>query len=218
MDDMLIKKIVLAVIEQLNANSRKKTDSIFVLSDNIYLKNTLEANGFNVYMSPNINDININDYKAIIIEELSVDMLTSIANLVYKDKNISSIIEALFLGKVVIALRGGIKYYKYKETSSKELYSKLMDLENIVKSYGLLILDFINIFQYIIKGNGNKNKKIDKSYNTDYFDLTNKKVITEDDIIEVIDNFSGIKVNKGIIITPLVMDYIREYNIEIIYK
>lgn len=216
MDDMLIKKIVLAVIEQLNADSRKKTDSIFVLSDNIYLKNTLEANGFNVYMSPNINDIN--DYKAIIIEELSVDMLTSIANLVYKDKNISSIIEALFSGKVVIALRGGIKYYKYEETSSKELYSKLMDLENIVKSYGLLILDFINIFQYIIKGKANKNKKIDKSYNTDYFDLTNKKVITEADIIEVIDNFSGIKVSKGIIITPLVMDYIREYNIEIIYK
>ena len=216
MDDMLIKKIVLAVIEQLNADSRKKTDSIFVLSDNIYLKNTLEANGFNVYMSPNINDIN--DYKAIIIEELSVDMLTSIANLVYKDKNISSIIEALFSGKVVIALRGGIKYYKYEETSSKELYSKLMDLENIVKSYGLLILDFINIFQYIIKGKANKNKKIDKSYNTDYFDLTNKKVITVADIIEVIDNFSGIKVSKGIIITPLVMDYIREYNIEIIYK
>lgn len=215
MDDILIKKIVVAVIEQLN---KKRSDSIFVLSDNIYLKGTLEANGYNVYMSPSVKGIDFKNYKAIIIEELSADMLTSIANLMYKNENISFIIEALLSGKVVIALKGGIKYYKYKDTSSKELYSKLMDLENIAKSYGLLIIDFINIFQHIAKGNENKNKKINKDCNANFCDLTSKKVISEDDIIEIIDNFSGINVNRGVIITPLAMDYIREYNIEIIYN
>ena len=42
MDDILIKKIVIAVIEQLN---KKKSNSLFVLADNNYLKGTLEANG-----------------------------------------------------------------------------------------------------------------------------------------------------------------------------
>lgn len=215
MDDILIKKIVIAVMEQLN---KKKSDSIFVLSDNIYLKGTLETNGYNVYMSPNVNGVDIKNYKAIIIEELSADMLTSIANLMYKNENISFIIEALFSGKLVIALKGGIKYYKYKDTSSKELYSKLIDLENIAKSYGLLIIDFINIFQYINKINESKDKESNEYYNANFCDLTGKKVITEDDIVEVIDNFSGIKINKRIIITPLAMDYIREYKLEIIYN
>lgn len=215
MDDILIKKIVIAVIERLN---KKKLNSLFVLSDNNYLKGTLEANGYNVYMSPSAHGIDIKNYNAIIIEELSADILTSIANLIYKNENISFIIEALFSGKLVIALKGGVKYYKYKDTSSKELYSKLMDFENRAKSYGLLILDFINIFQYIAKSNESNDKKINKHDNTDFCDLTGKKVITEDDIIEVIDNFSGIKVNKSVIITPLAMDYIREYKVKIIYN
>lgn len=211
MNDIIVKKIVLAVIERLN---EIKSKSIFVLSDNINLKNTLEANGYKVYMSTSVKGIDFNNYKAIIIEELSADMLTSIANLLYKNDNISFIIEALLSGKVVIALKNGIKYYGYRETSSKGLYSKLMDLENIAKSYGLLILEFINIFSYI----ENKDKKINKVYNTGFCDLTDKKIITEDDMVEVIGNYSNIKVNKGVIITPLVMDHIKEYNIEIIYN
>ena len=101
MDDLVLKKIVLEVINQLNKTC---IDSVFVLSDNnsFCFKNELENMGYKVDISNNACDFN--NHCMFIIDDLSADIISSISNLLYKDSNTSFIINALLSGKKVLAL------------------------------------------------------------------------------------------------------------------
>lgn len=214
MDDALIRKIVLTVIEQLNnVPINSITDSIFILSDNdnFSFKNELESIGYKLNISSNTKNIDIDNYNTIVIDDLSVEILSCIANLIYKDDNISFIINALLSGKRVIGLKNIEKFSNYKQNVSNKLFSKLLDLENTAKSYGLIVYENKTFLSYL--------KKMDiKSDISDAFNLTYKKIITESDILGIIDKYSSIAVNNKAIITPLVIDYIRDNKINIIYK
>ena len=214
MDDLTLKKIVLEVIKQLNKTC---TDSIFVLSNSFCFKNELESIGYNLNIAYSANDINIDDYSAIIIDDLSAEILSCISNLLYKDENTSFIINALLYGKKVIALKNNDKFNNYKNTASSQLFSKLLELENTAKSYGLIILDknnFLSYFKKDVKENNDKN--IVSSGNC--CDFIDKRVITKSDIIDIVNDYSSIKVRSNAIITPLVMDYIKENKINILYE
>ena len=214
MDDLTLKKIVLEVIKQLNKTC---TDSIFVLSNSFCFKNELESIGYNLNIAYSANDINIDDYSAIIIDDLSAEILSCISNLLYKDENTSFIINALLYGKKVIALKDNNKFNNYKNAVSSQLFSKLLELENTAKSYGLIILDknnFLSYFKKDVKENNDKN--IVSSGNC--CDFIDKRVITKSDIIDIVNDYSSIKVRNNAIITPLVMDYIKENKINILYE
>lgn len=210
MDDALIKKIVLTVIEQLNG---KLANSMFVLSNNdtFLFKDELESIGYKLDISPNVNNINIDNYNIIVIDDLSIETLSCISHLLYKDENISFIINALLSGKKVIALKDIEKFNNYNNTVSNALLSKLRELENTAKSYGLLIHDNKTFLQYFYKKNEAANKE-------GTIDFTDKKIITKSDIVDVINNYSNIIVSNNVIITPLVIDYIKESKINILYK
>lgn len=214
MDDLTLKKIVLEVIKQLNKTC---VDSIFVLSNGFCFKNELESIGYNLNIASSANDINIDDYSAIIIDDLSAEILSCISNLLYKNENTSFIINALLSGKKVIALKNNDKFNNYKNTASSQLFSKLLELENTAKSYGLIILEknnFLSYFKKDVKENNDKN--IVSSGNC--CDFTDKRVITKSDIIDIVNDYSSIKVRNNTIITPLVMDYIKENKINILYE
>ncbi|MEI0494964.1 hypothetical protein R4J09_06015 [Brachyspira intermedia] len=214
MDDLTLKKIVLEVINQLNKTC---VDSIFVLSNGFCFKNELESIGYNLNIASSANDINIDDYSAIIIDDLSAEILSCISNLLYKNENTSFIINALLSGKKVIALKNNDKFNNYKNTASSQLFSKLLELENTAKSYGLIILEknnFLSYFKKDVKENDDKN--IVSSGNC--CDFTDKRVITKSDIIDIVNDYSSIKVRNNAIITPLVMDYIKENKINILYE
>ena len=214
MDDLTLKKIVLEVINQLNKTG---VDSIFVLSNGFCFKNELESIGYNLNIASSANDINIDDYSAIIIDDLSAEILSCISNLLYKNEDISFIINALLSGKKVIALKNNDKFNNYKNTASSQLFSKLLELENTAKSYGLIILEknnFLSYFKKDVKENDDKN--IVSSGNC--CDFTDKRVITKSDIIDIVNDYSSIKVRNNAIITPLVMDYIKENKINILYE
>ncbi|MEI0701772.1 hypothetical protein [Brachyspira intermedia] len=214
MDDLTLKKIVLEVINQLNKTC---VDSIFVLSNGFCFQNELESIGYNLNIASSANDINIDDYSAIIIDDLSAEILSCISNLIYKNENTSFIINALLSGKKVIALKNNEQFDNYKNTASSQLFSKLLELENIDKSYGLIILEknnFLSYFKKDVKENDDKN--IVSSGNC--CDFTDKRVITKSDIIDIVNDYSSIKVRSNAIITPLVMDYIKENKINILYE
>ncbi len=214
MDDLTLKKIVLEVINQLN---KTYVDSIFVLSHGFCFQNELESIGYNLNIASSANDINIDDYSAIIIDDLSAEILSCISNLLYKDENTSFIINALLYGKKVIALKDNNKFNNYKNAASSQLFSKLLELENTAKSYGLIILDknnFLSYFKKDVKENNDKN--IVSSGNC--CDFIDKRVITKSDIIDIVNDYSSIKVRNNAIITPLVMDYIKENKINILYE
>ena len=210
MDDALIRKIVLTVIEQLNKPS---VNSIFVLSNNsvFCFQNELESIGYKVDVSSSVNGINIDNYDIIVLDDLSVELLSCISNLLYKDDNTSFIINALLSGKKVIGLKSSERFENYKKTVANALFSKLLDMENIAKSYGLIISESLDFFSYF--NNENEIVNIDNN-----FDLRDKKIITQDDILDVVNKYSGIIVNKHAIITPLVLDYTRENKINILYE
>lgn len=84
-----------------------------------------------------------------------------------------------------------------------------MELEKTAESYGLVILDNNNFLSYF-------NKNIISTGNC--FDFTDKKVISKCDIMDIINHYSSIKIKKNVIITPLVMDYIKENKINILYE
>lgn len=215
MDDLVLRKIVLEVINQLN-NNNKCTDSIFVLSDNnsFCFKDELENMGYKMHISNKTDNINPNDYSMIIINDLSIEMLSCISNLLYKNDNISFIINALLMGKKVTALKNTEKFDSYKQNASNPLFSKLLELENTAKSYGLSILETKHFLSSFFKKN--ENEAVIKTGNC--FDFTDKKIITKSDIIDIINNYSSIKVRSNAIITPLVMDYIKENKINILYE
>ena len=148
---------------------------------------------------------------------MSAEILSCISNLLYKDENTSFIINALLYGKKVIALKNNDKFNNYKNTASSQLFSKLLELENTAKSYGLIILDknnFLSYFKKDVKENNDKN--IVSSGNC--CDFIDKRVITKSDIIDIVNDYSSIKVRNNAIITPLVMDYIKENKINILYE
>ena len=214
MDDLTLKKIVLEVIKQLNKTC---VDSIFVLSNGFCFKNELESIGYNLNIASSANDINIDDYSAIIIDDLSAEILSCISNLLYKNENTSFIINALLSGKKVIALKNNDKFNNYKNTASSQLFSKLLELENTAKSYGLIILEKNNFLSYFKKdAKENDDKNIVSSGNC--CDFTDKRVITKSDIIDIVNDYSSIKVRNNAIITPLFMDYIKENKINILYE
>ncbi|OEJ13032.1 hypothetical protein BFL38_00250 [Brachyspira hampsonii] len=214
MDDLTLKKIVLEVINQLNKTCM---DSIFVLSDSFCFKNELENIGYNLNIASSANDINIDNYSAVIIDDLSAEILSCISNLLYKNENVSFIINALLSGKNVIALKNNEKFDSYKNTASSQLFSKLLELENTAKSYGLIILDKSNFLSYFRKDKKiNDDKNIVSSGNC--FNFQDKKVITKSDIVDIINDYSSIKISSNAIITPLVMDYIKENKINILYE
>ena len=215
MDDLVLRKIVLEVINQLN-NNNKCTDSIFVLSDNnsFCFKDELENMGYKMLISNKTDNINPNDYSMIIINDLSIEMLSCISNLLYKNDNISFIINALLMGKKVTALKNTEKFDSYKHNASDTLFSKLLELENTAKSYGLSILETKYFLSSFFKKN--ENEVVINTGNC--FDFTDKKIITKCDIIDIIDDYSSIKVRNNTIITPLVMDYIKENKINILYE
>ncbi|MDO6993384.1 hypothetical protein Q5M87_05105 [Brachyspira innocens] len=210
MDDLVLKKIVLEVINQLNKTC---IDSVFVLSDNnsFCFKNELENMGYKVDISNNACDFN--NHCMFIIDDLSAEIISSISNLLYKDSNTSFIINALLSGKKVLALKDNDKFDNYKKTASNQLFSKLLELENTAKSYGLIILDSKSFLSYFSKNSNNEIKSSSAS-----FDFTDKKVITKSDIMDIVKDYSSIIVRNNVIITPLVMDYIKENKINIIYN
>ena len=212
MDDLTIRKIVLEVINQLN---NKCIDSIFVLSNNnnFCFQNEIENMGYKLCISNTADNINCEDYCMIIINDLSIEILSCISNLLYKNDNISFIINALLSGKKVIALKNTDKFDTYKRTASNPLFSKLLEFENTAKSYGLSIVETKDFLSSFCKKNDSE--VINKS---DCFDFTSKKIITKCDIIDIVNNYSSIKVNRNVIITPLVMDYIKDNKINILYE
>ena len=178
------------VLEVIKQLNKTCVDSIFVLSNGFCFKNELESIGYNLNIASSENDINI---------------------------DASFIINALLSGKKVIALKNNDKFNNYKNTASSQLFSKLLELESTAKSYGLIILEKNNFLSYFKKdAKENDDKNIVSSGNC--CDFIDKRVITKSDIIDIVNDYSSIKVRNNAIITPLVMDYIKENKINILYE
>lgn len=120
------------------------------------------------------------------------------------------ILKHIMAGKEIYVLSDGMEYKEYKKTAPKILYSKYVEAEEKLVSYGIKL---INHSTEIVKEENHIVEEVSNKENT--ITLT-KKLISESDLRK--PHINGVKeiiVGKKSIITPLAKDYIRINNINI---
>lgn len=153
-----------------------------------------------IVFGSNNNSVSTNDYniisfqeasgaEKIFITELSLKLLSSLANLTYTSKEEEFILNSLLKGKEIYIFQNNIEYKKYIDTLPKEIYKKYVSYENTLKSYNVKFIKSINELQ---KNNSKK-----------------EKLISLDNINKYISN-GKVVLNNDMIITPLAKDYIAE--------
>lgn len=214
--EKLVGYLTKEVIKNLNLDKERK-DEILVINSKEEKKEIKSDNFKLVYLSE-LEELNIEDFKHIIISSFTLNQLTNIA-IGKSDDNITSIIiECILKGKNIFILNDGVIYRKYKTTSNENFYNMIEGYEKNIISFGIKFIDKKDIDNLI---NDNK-KNIEKEH--DIIDTKNRhkienKIITE----SVLENIyrkghKSITINNNAIITPLAKDYIRINNLNILKK
>lgn len=207
--DKLVNLIVEEVLKKIDnlstSTSNKPLAIIFNEVDlNQYLK--LYSSQYDV----KVFDENIRECELVIITRLCLRGMANLAHLISSTSEESFIVKMLMKGKKICIVEEGLSYKRYKGTAPKQIYSKYLEFEKILKNYGIeFISNSVNI-------NINKNKN-DK--NEEKSIIIHKKLISESDIRkQYISGTKVIFIDSKSIITPLAEDYIKMNHIEIIKK
>lgn len=211
MYDDIVRQITLAVMSRL---ASLKDNKLLVLgeekSDN--WQNTLRINGYSLEYSTDGGAIEVSNYKAVIIENLSVFSLTSLSNMQPTNSFTKFVMNALLLGKRVVVLKEGVEFYSYENTASRFLYQELLRHESRLENFGLMIVSSVDLAKTLAIEKNN-------SYNRTEIAVA-EVVINERKIIDMAKNAKDktIVVAKNTVITPLAYDYIKENNINVIFE
>lgn len=208
--DKLVNLIVEEVLKKLNKstyeNTSKKVAVIFNKDDLQKYSEIMEPEYEVVLFNENIKDCNI-----VVITKLCLKGMANLANLICSTKEESFVIKMLMQGKKIYISEDGLLYKKYKSSAPKQVYNKYLEFENILKNYG------IEVMNDSISNNSVENN-ID-TVNLEKSISISKKLITEADIRKqhILGN-KVIFIDKKSVITPLAKDYIKMNHIEILNK
>lgn len=203
--EKLIDYLTKEVVKNLKPDLEKQEEILVVHRKEV--KKEIKSNEFKLVYRDEQEQLNIEDYKHIIITSLTLNQLINIASGKADDAITSIIIESILKGKSILILNDGIKYRKYKTTSNERFYRMIENYEESIISFGITFIDESDID--LIYGNKKKVLAEDK-----YVD---NKTITES-ILKNMQRKTGssIRIRKNAIITPLANDYIRTNNIKIL--
>lgn len=150
------------------------------------------------------------DYDFIVISNMTIDMLSSIATGCCHRVEELFILKALLKEKAVFAIDSGMEYKKYKESAYKNLYSLFSEYENKLLQYGMKrITNILELLKDVKAEQITTNKAMD-------VDLTYKNLILESDLSKVCrKGFTSITIKDRCIITPLALDYMKNHYIKI---
>lgn len=150
------------------------------------------------------------NYDAIVISNMTIDMLSSIATGCCHRAEEIFILKALLMEKAVFVIDSGMEYKKYKETAFKNLYSLFSEYENKLIQYGMKrITNILELLKDVKTEEITTNKTMD-------VDLTYKNLILESDLSKVCrKGFTSITIKDKCIITPLALDYMKNHYIKI---
>lgn len=211
----LVDYLTKEVMKNMNLD-RDKKDEILVINSKEDEKE-INADNFKVVYFNELEELNVESFKHIIISSFTLNQLTNIT-IGKSDDNITSIIiECILKGKNIFILNDGVKYRKYKNTANINFYNMIETYEKNIISFGINFIDEDDI-DNLIKDN---KKNIEKEYdigNKKSYEIDNK-IITES-VLEKIyrQGHINITIKSDAIITPLAKDYIRINNIKIFKK
>lgn len=202
--DKLVNTIVYEVLKKIDENNfenaNKKTAVIFEKDDLQKYSNIMEQEYEVVLYHEHLRECNI-----IVITQLCLKTMANLANLISSTKEENFIIKMLMEGKKIYIAEEGLIYKKYKNSAPKQVYNKYLEFENMLKNYGIEIM------------NNSLNKTNKCTMNKDQSTVINKKLITECDIKkQYLMGNKIISVDNKSVITPLAQDYIKMNHIEIL--
>lgn len=230
----IITEEVLKRVTMLNSQSKQEKSNSILIIDSISQKNKdiyqqIISSWKNTrFLDDYHHNEGVDSFDYIILPRLSNKDLVSITMGSPNSEISKIIIDGIFKGKKIIALKDGVCYRKYKDTANKNFFNMFKGYEEKMISFGIEVvkeeelIDCLNDEAYKdceenikeqYKENINKNlvkkKAVEKA-------IINKKVVSEKDIERLWSKgYQNIAIDKKSIITPLAKDFIRTNEIKI---
>lgn len=171
----------------------------------------------------------LNSYEGIILQSITNTELANLSHGIGGSLKEKIVVEALLSGNKIFSMKNEVEYKKFSTTSNKLFFNMFRDYENKLKSYGIHFVELNELLDCL----GNKcdilettaciaeTKEINCKTNAEerkcnYIDLTNKKLISEVELRNILKSeVMKVVVSKKAILTPLAMDFARVNKIEI---
>ena len=208
-----VEEVIEELYKRLQINVSSTTKKVIILfgevpeTDLIPLTNIYDVVPFNEDI---INYDATANYDAIVISNMTIDMLGSLATGCCHRREELFILKALLKEEAVFVIDSCMEYKKYKESAYKNLYSLYSDYENKLFQYGMKpITNILELLKDVKEEQVTTNMIMD-------VDLTYKNLILESDLSKVCrKGFTSISIHNNCIITPLALDYMRDHNIKV---
>lgn len=203
--DQLINMLVDEIYKKINSKEPVKERMIVIGN-----RESEKVKEFEEKYSVKKYENNTEIVEALFLTDLSIRALSNLSLGVASSKIEEYILRHIMAGKNIYILSEGLEYKEYKKTAPKILYSKYVEAEEKLISYGINIISSTN---EVIKNEQEDIKEINE--NGKSITLA-KKLISESDLRK--PHINGVKeiiIDKKSIITPLAKDYIRINNINI---
>ncbi|SKC38088.1 hypothetical protein [Maledivibacter halophilus] len=229
----IITKEVLKKIDIINLQKAKVKSGNILILDSIS-KEKKDKYEYIIGINKNIkflddffvdDDIDSLDY--IIVPNLSIKDLSSIAIGLEQSQISKVVIDSILHGKKVVVIEEGIDYRKFRNISSENFFQLFKSYEDRLVSFGIDIVKKEELLFYLSENTCVKDikkelvqesfKNINQGKKVHVIEATiSKKAVSEGDIKRIWDlGYKTIYLNKKSIITPLAKDYIRTNEIEI---
>lgn len=172
----------------------------------------------NPYYDVSYYDESVRDCDLLIIPKMCIQLQSYLANGISAGNRERFVLTMLLKGKRVVALKEGLLYKKYKQTSSIMLYKLFDGFANKLQSYGIQMIresdllsacledERLDEIQEVVHGEEVHADKISQS------EVLTRKVITEADVKKYgLQNVKEIVIGRNSIITPLAQDYLHTH-------
>lgn len=171
------------------------------------------------YDTEAIKNVNINEYKHIVISHFNNKEFVNISLGICSNSREDLIIKSVMLGKKIHFIEEGIEYKKYSDTCNSNLYKLYNDYECKIKSYGISVIKEEDLLDSLMNNLNNVEKIMNFNSNSisEEISMTNeeiyindKKLISENDLRKLYrTGIKTINITKKCVITPLAQDFIR---------
>lgn len=182
--------IIKREVEKYLEKTEVKKEKIKLIGQDKILKEHIEKN-FEIS----------NESKKIIVTSLNIKETVDLANGTFSTENGEEILNHILKGHEIFIINQGVLWKNYRNIPER-LYEKYSEYESILREYGVVFVDKLEI-EYLL----DKNNKI-LTFNEKVLNLRSIKKIKEKEIV----------ISGKTIITQLAMDYIRENNIKVIKR
>lgn len=220
-------KTALEQLEKTIARKNANADVLFsAAASKIHNKKTVmdKLNARKIFIEGSERIENINDYAGVVFAVLSRNTASKGANLMLDGYAAELMIDALMLGIPVIAARDAADIesrrwcdlgYKSANANLKAAFSKNL---SVLQTYGVNMCaaeELGNTVENIIFGDKTTDSMV-KAPDKNSVVRIDKNPVTRRDIVPYLDGKHEIRIPKSALITPLVQDVIRDFNLKII--